>query len=363
MSSKIKAGVIGFGMAGRNMHYKALVDGLTDIVDVTAVWNRSDVPRGGRSDSDQPLDDAVAFYTDIDSFIAHPGVDVIHITTPSGQHLEFIERAAQAGKHVICDKPLEITLDRIDRAIEICKQHNVRLSVSFQHRFNPHLARVKKHIIQGALGEPVDGVADIKLYRHPEYYTESSWHGRYDLDGGAALMNQGIHYIDLLQWLMESPVAEVSRGVTDRLVHTYIEAEDFGVGELKLQNGASMSITGGTCFRPGFWQALEVRGTNGWVRVDDGVVTKAYWGGCNRLDVFGETSKVSYSTSSPMQALDNHIRMFRAFYEALASGGATPIDGTEARKSTEIVLGIYKASQTGQPVRFPYDTSYSPGKN
>ena len=361
MATKKKVGIIGFGMAGRNMHYKALVDGLSDKVEVTAVWNRSEMPREGRSAADFPAADSVTIYSGIEQFFEHPGLDVVHVTTPSGQHLEFIERAARAGLHVICDKPLDVTLSRIDRAIALCEENGVMLSVSFQQRSNPHIVRLKKLLEQGVIGDPVDGSASIILYRQPEYYTESAWHGRYNLDGGAALMNQGIHYIDLIQWFMESPVTEVSKGVTERLVHTYIEGEDFGYGELKLANGAGITIMGGTCFRPGFGQGLEVRGTKGWVRVEGGIITKAFWDGDDRLEVFGEAVTVEASASSPEIGLENHISFFRDVYNALDKNGDNPIDGDEARKSTEIILGIYKASETGQPVTFPFDVNYRPG--
>lgn len=360
MNSKIHTGIIGFGMAGRNMHYKALVEGLADMVKVVAVCDKAAFPRQGRDTGDYPLADPVAVYSDIEAFFAHPGLDSVHITTPSGQHLEIIEHAARTGKNIICDKPLDVTLARIDRAIALCKDSGVMLSVNFQFRLHHHLALLKKVISEGKLGDIVEGSTEVKLYRQPEYYTESSWHGRYDLDGGAALMNQGIHYIDLLQWLMGSPVVEVRRGVTERLIHTYIEAEDFGYGELQLKNGASMTIMGGTCFRPGFSQELEIKGTDGWAKVVNGVVTKAVWNGSDHTADFGEQQAVFGSVSSPAVGLENHIRFFRASYDAIRKGAALPVDGPEARKSTEIILGIYKASETGQTVRFPLDPGYKP---
>ena len=263
MQSKLQAGIIGFGLAGRNMHYKALVEGLEDKAEVTAVYNRSPVPRNGRNSNDFPLAETAELYDNIDRFFEHPGLDIVHVTAPSGLHLDYIERAAKAGLHVICDKPLDVTLERIDRAIQVCKDNKVSLSVSFQKRFNPHVMFIKQMIDEGRLGDIIYGSVESKLYRHPEYYTESAWHGRYDMDGGAALMNQSIHYIDIVQWLMGSPVTEVRKGIAERLVHTYIEAEDFGYGELTLKNGAAMTILGGTCFRPGIGEMFEIRGTKG----------------------------------------------------------------------------------------------------
>jgi len=360
MGTELRAGIIGFGLAGRNMHYRALIEGLRDMVEVTAVYNRSTIPREGRSTGDFPLAEGITLYHDIDRFFEHPDLDAVHITAPSGMHLDYIEQAARSGKHVICDKPLDVTLARIDRAIQVCDENGVSLSVSFQKRFNPHVMHLKNAIDQGLLGDIIEGSVECKLYRHPEYYTESSWHGRYDLDGGAALMNQSIHYIDILQWLMGSPVRVVRKGIAERLVHTYIEAEDFGYGELTLRSGANMRILGGTCFRPGIGEMFEIKGTEGWGAVADGIVTKACWDGQDQTVTFGTAETTAGSSSSPALGLENHIRYFRAVYNALKEGKEVPVTGREARTATEIILGIYKAAKTGQPVAFPLDADYKP---
>ncbi|MBN1294150.1 MAG: Gfo/Idh/MocA family oxidoreductase [Candidatus Latescibacteria bacterium] len=361
MQSKLQAGIIGFGLAGRNMHYKALVEGLKDKSEVTAVYNRSTIPREGRNENDYPLAESTVLYEDIDRFFEHPGLDIVHITAPSGLHFDFIEKAAQAGLHVICDKPLDVTLERIDRAVRVCKDNNVSLSVSFQKRYNPHVLYLKKAIDEGRLGNIIYGSVECKLYRHPDYYNESAWHGRYDLDGGAALMNQSIHYIDIVQWLMGSPITEVRKGIAERLVHTYIEAEDFGYGELLLTNGAIMTILGGTCFRPGIGEMFEIRGTKGWGVVANGVVTKACWDGRDQTSSFGASETTVGSSSSPALGLENHIRYFREIYDAVIKGKEVPLSGSEARTATEIILGIYKAAETGKPVMFPLESDYEPG--
>jgi len=360
MQTKTKAGIVGFGMAGRNMHYKALVESLDDMVDVVAIYTRRPIAREVTNKDDFPVKESVTLYNDIDEFLGHPGMETVHITTPSGLHREFILKAAEAKKHIVCDKPLEVTLVKIDESIEACEKNGVALSVNFQQRFNPHIAELKEAVIKGYLGDIVSGVMEAKLYRDPEYYTESSWHGKLDLDGGAALMNQGIHYIDLIQWFMESPVAEVSKGIAQRIIHTYIEAEDFGYGEFKLENGAEMTILGGTCFRPGIDQRFEIKGTGGFATVVDGVITQVFWDGKDKKDYFGDVERVAFSGGAPMMGLDNHVRYFRTFYEALREGKDIPVPGSEARKSTEIILGIYKAQETGEAVRFPLEAEYVP---
>jgi len=360
MKGKTKAGIIGFGLAGRNMHYKALVDGLSDTVDVVAICTRRPITREGTGADDFPIGENVALYTDIDEFLVHPGLETVHITTPSGLHRDSIVKAAAAGKHIVCDKPLEVTVAKIDESIDACAKAGVALSVNFQQRYNPHVAKLKDAVDRGFLGDIVAGIMEAKLYRDPEYYTESSWHGSMALDGGAALINQGIHYIDLIQWLMKSPPVRVKKGIAERLLHTYIEGEDFGYGELELDNGAELTILGGTCFRPGIDQRFEIRGTRGFAVIVDGIVTQAYWDCRDQTDYFGKVEKVAFSGGKPIMGLENHIRYFSAFYTALREGDPIPVTGEEARRSTEIILGIYKAQETGGPVTFPIGADYTP---
>jgi len=359
MADKIQIGIIGFGLAGRNMHYEALIEGLSDLVDVVAIWTRRPIERVG-GEGDYPVAESVALYNDLDDLLAHPGLEAVHVTTPSGLHSDYIVAAAEAKKHVVCDKPLEVTVAKMDESIEACKRNGVALSVNFQQRYNPHVQKLKAAIDEGRLGEIVAGSMEAKLYRQPEYYTESSWHGKLAQDGGAATMNQGIHYVDLIQWLMASPPETVTKGVAQRLVHTYIEAEDFGYGELVLASGAQLEILCGTCFRPGLDQRFEIRGTNGHATVVDGVVTQACWDGRDRMDYFGHVEKVEFQGGAPMMGLDNHRRYFRQFYEAIQSGGEVPVPGEEGRVASEIILGIYQAQETGGMVKFPIDAGYVP---
>jgi UDP-N-acetyl-2-amino-2-deoxyglucuronate dehydrogenase len=360
VGTPLKAGIIGFGMAGRNMHYKALVEGCADLATVAAVCTRHPISRGGDAPGDMPLAPDVAWYDDPAAFLAHTGLDVVHVCTPSGAHGRYIRDAAAAGKHVVCDKPLEVTLDEADAAIGACRDNGTALSVSFQQRFNPHIARLRELISDGVLGRIVAGEVSCRLYRDSAYYDPSGWKGTLALDGGGALMNQGIHYLDLLLWLVDSPVVEITGGAAERLVHDGIEAEDFAAGELVHGNGAVSTVTVGTCFRPGFDQRLEIRGTHGWVAVANGVITGACWDGEDRRGLFGEVELVAASGSSPAVGLDNHVRYFRAVYESLAAGTAVPVPGTEARIATEVVLGIYRAAETDARVRLPLDQGYRP---
>jgi len=356
MSKKIKVGIVGFGLAGRDMHYAGLKKGLSEIVDIVAVYNRSKINRN----TGFPVDNHIMIYNDYQLFLNHPGMEVVHITTSSGSHKEFICEAARNGKHVICDKPIEVTLKRIDDSIAECRNNNVVLSVSFQHRYADHLLKLKQVLNNGLLGDIVSGSVEAKLYRNNDYYMKSSWHGTLDGDGGAALMNQGIHYVDLIQWLIGSPVVEITKGIAERLIHTGIEGEDFGYGEVLFKNNAKISILSGTCFRPGIDQRIELLGTKGWVQVINSNVRMVCWDGKNQIEQFNQTTGPEQSSSSPAVELENHIKYFKSFYSALREGKNIPVPGEEARKSVEIVLGIYKAHETKAKVKIPYNIDYKP---
>ena len=139
-----------------------------------------------------------AAYTDYDAFLSHPGLDIVSIATRSGAHLEPATKAAAAGKHIVCEKPLEITLERIDKMIAACKANKVMLAGIFQRRFNEASQVFKKVVEAGRLGRVTLADAYIKWYRTQKYYDGGAWRGTWKLDGGGAMMNQSIHTIDLL---------------------------------------------------------------------------------------------------------------------------------------------------------------------
>ncbi len=350
MPASLTVGIAGFGAAGRNMHYRAIRERLGDIARVGAVLTRR--PLGEPSPDDFPLDADVTHYRDLASFLAHPGLDVVHVTTPSGAHAPVVLAAAVTGKHVICDKPLEVTLAAADACIDACRRAGTALSVCFQRRYHPSMQRLKALTEEGFFGEIARAEVSVRLYRDPAYY-EGNWHGTRALDGGGALMNQGIHYLDLALWLVGSPVVEVRDAAAERILHTGIEMEDFAAGELVHANGALTTLTAGTCLRPGFDQRLILMGTRGWAIVADGIVTAAWREGADCLAEFGRQARVAGSGSSPVLGTDNHGRYFRAVYEALRAGGPVPVPGEEARADTEAVLAVYLAAQTGVPVRLP----------
>src|SRR5207247_2605079 len=165
-----------------------------------------------------------------------PGVDVVVITTPSGAHLEPAVAAAAAGKHVVVEKPLEITPDRCDRIIDACDQHGVQLCTIFPSRFADANVTLKAAVDAGKFGRLSLGEASNKWWRTQAYYDDGGWKGTRALDGGGALMNQAIHNVDLLLWMM-GPVRQLC-GFTATLAHERIEVEDTAVACLQFESGA-----------------------------------------------------------------------------------------------------------------------------
>ena len=185
-----------------------------------------------------------AAYTDYSAFLSDPNLDIVAIATPSGAHLEPVEKAARAGKHIVCEKPLEVTLGRVDRMIRICRANKVMLAGIFQRRFLEATRQFKKAVDAGRLGKVSLAGAHIKWYRTQDYYDGGDWRGTWKLDGGGALINQSIHTIDLLYHLA-GDVASVC-GFADRRLHQRIETEDNAVAILRFKSGALGVIEGST---------------------------------------------------------------------------------------------------------------------
>src|ERR1700744_516220 len=205
---------------------------------------------------------------DLDALVARDDVDVVAVCVPSGQHAAVGVRAAAAGKHLVVEKPIDVSLDAADRLIAAAAAAGVTISGVSQHRFDPGVVELRRLIDSGALGRLLLGQASTKWWRGQEYYDSAGWRGTWAMDGGA-LMNQGIHYADLLRWCL-GPVAEVS-AVTVTQAHD-MEAEDCALATVRFTSGAVGTITATTSVVPGFPERLEISGTQGSAIVEDGVL-------------------------------------------------------------------------------------------
>jgi len=210
-------------------------------------------------------------YDSFEAFLAHKPMDLIMIGSPSGLHAEQGIAAAQHGLHVLVEKPLDIALERADALINACEQAGVKLGVMFQDRVAPDICRLKDLVDSGELGKPILVSGSVKWYRPPEYYADSRWRGTWALDGGGALMNQGVHTVDLLLWLMGDVERVSAKAVT--ALHD-IEVEDTVVATLEFTNGAIGTLEAATSVYPGYRRRVELSGTNGTIILEhDRIIT------------------------------------------------------------------------------------------
>ncbi|MBN2316859.1 MAG: Gfo/Idh/MocA family oxidoreductase [Sedimentisphaerales bacterium] len=295
----------------------------------------------------------VRAFDDYEQMLASDEIDVVTIATPSGFHMEPTIAAAEAGKHVICEKPVEITLDRIDAMIAAHEKAGTRLGGIFPYRFNDMMTPMREAINSGRLGVITYASIFVPWWRTDEYYKDS-WHGTWKLDGGGALMNQSIHMVDMLCDVM--PPIETIQAFTGKLGHPQIETEDTAVAVMRYTNGALGMIYGTTASFPGQFRRFEITGTKGTIINVENSIT--VWQFADEkpedaevLKKFGQIEGGGGVADPAAITHENHTRNFKAFLDALESGEDFWIDGKEARKAVEVILAIYESAKTQKTVK------------
>ena len=255
-----------------------------------------------------------------DEAFSSEGVDFITVATASGGHDEAVLAAARHGKSALVEKPLTITVKRIDAMIEACEKAGVKLGCIFQTRWNEKFLEAQRKIAAGELGRLTYAGIRIPWWRDDEYYTKSSWHGTWKTDGGGALMNQSIHMVDWLVALM--PPVEDVKAFASTLAHP-MEAEDTVSAAIRFEGGALGGVYAATSSYPGRGKTIEITGTKGTIEIADD----------------------AHGTSRPDQLeFEPHQRCFEAFAAALEGGEPYPVYGVEARKSIALIERIYESS-------------------
>ena len=300
------------------------------------------------------LDHNCKAYWNLNDMLADSEIDAISIATPSGCHFEPALAAIRAGKHVLIEKPMEITEDRIQQLIDEAKKNNVLLSGIFQSRFHEAPRLIKKAVDDGRFGVITLADAQFKWFRTQDYYDSGAWRGTWEVDGGGVLMNQGIHAIDLLLFIMGDPV-EVT-GYTATLAHERIEVEDSAAAILKFKNGAIGVIEGTTGAYPGSSKRIEICGSKGQVILEEDSIVK--WEFDKELPEDLEirskyASKSSSGGASDPKAISciGHIREFADFAKAIKAETAPFIPGEEAMRSVHLIRNIYRSAETGMPIK------------
>jgi len=293
-------------------------------------------------------------YPDVQPVLARKDVDVVIVTTPSGAHMEPAVAAAQAGKHVVVEKPLEVTLERCDRIIDACDKNHVKLCTIFPSRFGDANQALKSAVQAGRFGRLTLGETTCKWWRPQSYYDEGGWKGTKPLDGGGALMNQAIHNVDLLSWMM-GPVSHIM-GLTATLAHERIEVEDTAVACLRFKNGALGVIQATTSVYPGLPKTIAIHGDKGSAVIEQDDLVR--WELTPETDEdkhirerFAQKTGASGGSSNPAAISHvGHARQLADFVQAIETGRPPLVDGREGRRAVEIVLAIYRSAASGRVV-------------
>jgi UDP-N-acetyl-2-amino-2-deoxyglucuronate dehydrogenase len=305
-------------------------------------------------------------YASQDELIADPDIDVVCLCTPSGLHAAGAVAAMRAGKHVIVEKPMDISLAACDRMIATADETGRKLTVISQHRFDAASILAHQKITAGELGKIVLATADVKWWRTQGYYDSGDWRGTWATDGGGALMNQGVHTVDLLQWLA-GPVATVT-AQTRTVGHERIEVEDLAVAMLMFKSGAVGTIVATTAAYPGLPVKIDLFGSNGSLSIEGDVLKHlaikgqaTLWGktaAAHAISVAqGGTASVKEEAAHREAAADPgaiwgdaHRDQIKDFIRAIREDGQPLIDGRAARKPLEIILAVYESARTGKTV-------------
>ena len=290
-------------------------------------------------------------YVNYHELIHREDIDIVNVLTPSGLHAEMGIAAAKAGKHVIVEKPMDVSLAKADALIEACRQAGVKLCCISQHRFDFAMQDLKQAIASGKLGRLNFCGSYTQWYRSQNYYDSGDWRGTWALDGGGALMNQSIHYVDMLQYVM-GPVEEVCAH-TAALAHVRIEVEDIAVATVKFRSGAVGVIEGMTLAYPGFCARLEVFGADGGVIIENDQIKDWHLRSGEKNDRPPAEAHLIVGTTSADIWHHSHRRQIADMMQAVWEDREPLSNGPEGRKPLEIILAIYKSARTHKPVKLP----------
>ncbi len=292
------------------------------------------------------------FVADVDAILARADVDVVDIAAPPALHHELGAKAAEKGKHVIVEKPIDANLAGADALIAACKEAGVTLGVISQYRFTDGAQFLYRAIREGAFGRIFQADAYVKWFRPQAYYDQDAWRGTTDLEGGGVLINQAIHFIDLLLWWV-GPVERLTGKA--RTVAHQIPVEDHAIALLEFKGGTLGVLEASTATKPGFPARVEIHGEKGSARFEgDSLVLWEVEG----YDKEPPLAEVHQSGAREAMAIDIEPfrRQFRDIHRAIVEGGEPLVTGAEGRKALELVVGVYRSSEQDAAVRFPLRT-------
>jgi predicted dehydrogenase len=312
-----------------------------------------------RSEYQKKFPDAnIAVYKDYREMLAKQKPDIVTIATESGKHPEIAVTCIEAGCHVICEKPMALSVKDADKMITAAKKNKRKLAVCFQNRFNAPIQTLRTALEAGRFGKILHGMIQIRWNRNEAYYAEAPWRGTWEQDGGT-LMNQCTHGIDLLQWMMGENAVRV-QAQTRRFMRP-IEAEDFGAAIVEFKNGAVGMIEGSAdVFPMNLNETLSIFGEKGTAVIGGLAVNKIETWRFADAQFAGDTEEKVLNPSEkdpPTVYGFGHTALFKDFVEAIEADREPIISGESSKKALEIILAIYKSQKTGNPVDLPCDFS------
>ncbi|MBL4938131.1 Gfo/Idh/MocA family oxidoreductase [Clostridium sp. YIM B02515] len=349
---KLKFAIIGCGRisykhveAIANNYAEAELVAVCDVIEENAVRRRDEY----LSQISSPVN--ISVYTDLTKMLDEIGIDVVTIATESGYHPEIAMHCMNKGKHVIVEKPMALSITDADNMIKCAENNNVKLCVCHQNRFNKSIQELRKAVEENRFGKLVNGTARILWNRNMGYYQQAPWRGTWKLDGGT-LMNQCIHNIDLLQWMMGGDIDTVY-SQSDTFLRD-IEAEDFGAIVIRFKNGAIGIVEGSACVFPkNLEETLSIFGENGTVCIGGLAVNKIeVWRFSDNID--SEDTILRAQENDPDSVYGyGHIPLFKDMIDSINKNREPLINGLEGKKGMSIILAAYKSRLTDMPVKFP----------
>ncbi len=291
-------------------------------------------------------------YIDYNEMLDNEDIDLIAIATESGKHAAIALDCIEKGINLIIEKPIALSLEDADAIIEAAERKGVQVCACHQNRFNKSIQKIREALEKGRFGQLFHGTAHIRWNRGPSYYQQAPWRGTWEQDGGA-LMNQCIHNIDLLRWMMGDEITEVV-AYTDRLNHEYIEAEDLGIALVKFRNGAYGIIEGTTnVYHSNLEETLYIFGEKGTVKVGGHSVNIIEeWLFADQADN-PEKVKDQYHENPPNIYGYGHKPLYADMIDAIKNHRKPYVDAQAGRRALELVLAIYKSAAEGQSIQFP----------
>jgi UDP-N-acetyl-2-amino-2-deoxyglucuronate dehydrogenase len=297
-------------------------------------------------------------YTSYELLLKRPDIDVVSVCTPSGMHRDDAIKALEAGKHVLVEKPLEIQLDKINDILAAAEKAGKYVGCVFQNRLSPGNKKIKETIDSGRLGKLITANFHVKWYRTDEYYaTNGGWRGTWEMDGGGAVMNQSVHTIDLMQWMMGSVKSVFAKAGA---YNHNIETEDTAVAVIQFDNGAIGTFIGTTCAYPGLEILLQVHGTTGTVYANNSNIETYKLADDEErteeaqvLSEFGKQEKKSGGADPAAISTTGHAGQIQDMIFAVQENRPPMIQGKEGYAAVEIILAIYESARTGKEVFLP----------